>query len=108
MPFATDEVISVLEENLKSLSSVTTMLDGGDTPEDMLKKVLKGLDIEFTGQMPCAYKCNCSRQRLERVMLSLGKKELDDMIKEGKPVEVGCSFCNTKYVFTPEELSKLY
>ncbi|MCR4617231.1 MAG: Hsp33 family molecular chaperone HslO [Lachnospiraceae bacterium] len=108
MPFATDEVISVLEENLKSLSSVTTMLDGGDTPEDMLKKVLRGLDIEFTGQMPCAYKCNCSRQRLERVMLSLGKKELDDMIKEGKPVEVGCSFCNTKYVFTPEELSKLY
>lgn len=108
MPFATDEVISILEENLKSIQSVTQMLDGGDTPEDMLRKVLKGFDVEITGKMPTQYKCNCSRERLERVMLSLGKKELDEMVKEGKPVEVGCSFCNTKYVFTPEELSKLY
>ena len=108
MPFASDEVISILEENLKSIQSVTTMLDGGDTPEDMLKKVLKGLDIEFTGSQPCAYKCNCSRERLERVMMSLGRKELEEMVNEGKPVEVGCHFCNTKYVFTPEELSKLY
>ncbi len=108
MPFASDEVISILEENIKSIQSVTTMLDGGDTPEDMLKKVLKGLDIEFTGSQPCAYKCNCSRERLERVMMSLGRKELEEMVNEGKPVEVGCHFCNTKYVFTPEELSKLY
>ena len=107
MPFATDEVISILEENLKSIQSVTQMLDGGDTPEDMLRKVLKGFDVEITGKMPTQYKCNCSRERLERVMLSLGKKELDEMVKEGKPVEVGCSFCNTKYVSTPEELSKL-
>ncbi len=107
MPYASDEVIGILEENLKSLSSVTTMLDGGDTPESMLGKVLNGLDIEFTGKMGCAYKCNCNRERLERVMLSLGRKELDEMIAEGKPVEVGCSFCNTKYVFTPEELAQL-
>ena len=107
MPFATDEVIGILEENLKSLDSVTNMLDGGDTPETMLSKVLKGLDIEFTGTKSCEYKCNCSRERLERVMLSLGKKELDEMIKEGKPVEVECHFCNTKYVFTPEELANL-
>lgn len=107
MPFATDEVIGILEENLKSLDSVTNMLDGGDTPETMLSKVLNGLDIEFTGTKSCEYKCNCSRQRLERVMLSLGKKELDEMIKEGKPVEVECHFCNTKYVFTPEELANL-
>ena len=107
MPFATDEVIGILEENLKSLDSVTNMLDGGDTPETMLSKVLKGLDIEFTGTKNCEYKCNCSRQRLERVMLSLGKKELDEMINEGKPVEVECHFCNTKYVFTPEELANL-
>ncbi len=107
MPYASDEVIGILEDNLKSLSSVTTMLNGGDTPESMLGKVLNGLDIEFTGKMDCAYKCNCNRERLERVMLSLGRKELDEMIAEGKPVEVGCSFCNTKYVFTPEELAQL-
>ncbi len=107
MPYASDEVIDILEENLKSLESVTTMLDGGDTPETMLGKVLKGLDIEFTGKGKCEYKCNCSRERLERVMLSLGKKELDEMINEGKPVEVECHFCNTKYVFTPDELTKL-
>ena len=107
MPYATDEVIGVLENNLKNLKSVTEMLDGGDTPEDMLGKVLEGLDVEITGKSPCAYRCNCNRGRLEQVMLSLGRKELDEMIEEGKPVEVGCSFCNTKYVFTPDELKKL-
>ncbi len=107
MPYASDEVISILEENLKNISSVTTMLDGGDTPESMLSKVLAGLDVELTGKMNCEYKCNCSRERLEEVLLSLGKKELDEMIAEGKPVEAGCSFCNTKYVFTPEELTAL-
>ena len=107
MPYATDEVIGVLEKNLKNLKSVTEMLDGGDTPENMLGRVLEGLDVEITGKSPCAYRCNCNRDRLEQVMLSLGRKELDEMIEEGKPVEVGCSFCNTKYVFTPDELKKL-
>ncbi len=107
MPYASDEVIDRLEQNLKSIMPVTTMLDGGDTPEDMLKKVLEGFDISFTGNLPCAYKCNCNREKLENVMISLGKKELDSLIDEGKPVEVVCQFCNSKYTFTPDELREL-
>ncbi len=107
MPDATDECIEKLEENIKRIPSVTEMLDSGDTPEDMIKRVLEGFDVEFTGRKECAYRCNCSRERLERVLLSLGRKELDSMIAEGKPVETCCSFCNSKYVFTPDELEAL-
>lgn len=107
LPFASDEVIDKLEKNLKDIPSVTTMLDEGDTPEDMLRRVLDGFDIEFTGTRPCGYKCTCSRERLEKVMISLGKKELKSMIDEGKSVEVGCQFCSSKYEFTIEELSDL-
>lgn len=107
MPFTTDETIEKLEENLTKLKSVTQMLDEGDTPEKMLERVLDGFDIEFTGKRPCEYKCNCSRERLERVMISLGRKELTSMIEDGKTVEVGCSFCNTNYEFTVEELKDL-
>lgn len=107
MPFTTDETISKLEENLTKLKSVTEMLDEGDTPEQMLGRVLEGFDIEFTGTKECKFECNCSRARLERVMISLGKKELEDMINDGETVEVGCSFCNSKYKFTVDELRDL-
>lgn len=107
LPFASDEVIDKLEENLKAIPSVTTMLDGGDTPEEMLKRVLDGFDVTFTGKRPCAYKCNCSRERLEKVMISLGRNELQSMVDDGETVEVGCQFCNSKYQFTIDELSDL-
>ncbi len=107
MPFASDEIIEKLEENLKGISSVTSMLSGGDTPEEMLGKVLAGMDIEFTGTMPTEYHCDCSRERLERVLISLGRSELQSMIDDGKEVEVGCQFCNTKYVFRVDELKSL-
>ncbi len=107
MPFASDEIIDKLEENLKTIDSVTGMLAGGDTPEDMLRKVLAGMDIEFTGTMPTEYHCDCSRDRLERVLISLGRNELQSMIDEGHEVEVGCQFCNTQYVFQVEELKSL-
>ncbi len=107
MPFASDEIIEKLEENLKGISSVTSMLSGGDTPEELLGKVLAGMDIEFTGTMPTEYHCDCSRERLEQVLISLGREELQSMIDDGKEVEVGCQFCNTKYVFQVDELKSL-
>ncbi len=107
MPFASDEIIEKLEENLKEIASVTSMLSGGDTPEEMLGKVLAGMDIEFTGTMPTEYHCDCSRERLERVLISLGRSELQSMIDDGKEVEVGCQFCNTKYTFQVDELKSL-
>lgn len=108
MPFAEEEIISKLEENLKNLSSVTTMLDQGNTPEQMLEIVLAGLEPEITDTMPCQFYCNCDKQRVEKALISIGKKELQDMIDDGKEIEVNCHFCNENYVFSVEELQELY
>ena len=110
MPFAEDAVIEViekLEQNLTQIPSVTTMLDDGLTPEDMLKKVLDGMDVEFTDTMPVEFKCDCSKEKVEKALISVGEKELKDMIADGKPIEVNCHFCNTNYSFSIEDLQKM-
>ena len=107
MPFATEEVISRLEENIKGLPSVTTMLDQGKTPEEILGTVLDGLDLQVTDQGPAAFQCDCSKERVERALISIGKAELQSMIDDGKVVEVSCQFCGKQYSFQPEELIRL-
>ncbi len=107
MPFAQEEMISKLEENLSKITSVTALLDQGDTPEDLLGRLLGNLDLEITDTMPLNFHCNCSKERVERALISIGSKELEEMIKEGKPVELNCHFCNTNYQFTVEELKKI-
>ena len=107
MPFAEEAVIDRLESNLSNVTSVTAMLDGGDTPEQMLGRLLEGLECEVTDTVPVAFTCSCSKPRIEKVLISLGKKELQDMIEEGQKVEVGCHFCNKKYTFSIEELGDL-
>lgn len=104
MPFAEDAVIDRLEENIGKLSSVTSMLEGGHTPEEMLAKVLDGMNVEITDTVPAVFSCNCSRQRIEKAIISIGKKEIQEMIDEGEPIEVKCHFCNTAYTFTVAEL----
>lgn len=108
MPFAEDSVIEQLEKNLTQIPSVTTMLDDGLTPKQMLEKVLEGMDVEFTDTLPIEFKCNCSKERVEKALISVGRKELNDMIQEGKEVELNCHFCNTNYLFDVEELKELY
>lgn len=108
MPFVTEEVLGRLEENIQKISSVTTMLDNGHAPEEMLEKVLNGLDVEITDTLPAAFYCNCSRERIEKAIISIGKKEIREMIDEGKEVEVKCHFCNTAYKFQPSELEEIY
>lgn len=107
MPFASEEVISGLEKNLSNLTSVTSLLDQGMTPEEMLKRVLDGFTVEFTDRMPCAFACNCSKERVEKALISIGKKEIRSMIEEGNPIEVNCHFCNRNYVFDLAELKEL-
>ena len=84
MPFVTDEVLSRLEENIQKISSVTQMLDDGHTPEQMLERVLEGLDIEITDTIPANFSCNCSHERIEKAIISIGKKDIQSMIDEGK------------------------
>lgn len=107
MPFVTDEVLSRLEENIQKISSVTQMLDDGHTPEQMLERVLEGLDIEITDTIPANFFCNCSHERIEKAIISIGKKDIQSMIDEGKEVEVKCHFCNTAYKFSVEELKEI-
>ncbi len=104
MPFTPEEVISQLEENLKTLPTVTDMLSSGKTPEEMLETVLAGLDLEIMEKYPVCYKCDCSRQRVIKSLASLGKEDMDEIIADGKPVEVKCQFCNEAYEFTIDEL----
>lgn len=108
MPFAEEEVIQKLEENIKKLKPVTTMLDEGNSPEQILKIVLEGLDVQVTDTLPAAFRCDCSKERVERALISIGRRELQEMIDEGKEVEVGCQFCGKKYDFRVEELRDLY
>ena len=107
MPDAEESVITRLEDNLRRFPSVTAALEAGKTPEQMLEALLDGLGVEMGDTMDMRYRCDCSRKRVERAMISLGKKEIEEMIEEGKEVEVGCQFCNKKYKFTVEELEKL-
>ena len=107
MPFTSDEVIAKLEDKLTHMSPVTTMLEEGNTPEQILDLVLGDMDLEITDKMPVQFHCNCSKERVEKVLVSLGKKELQDLIDEGKDVELNCHFCNTNYVFTVEELKRI-
>ena len=107
MPFAGEEVITALESNLKDLPSVTAMLDEGMTPEMMLDRVLAGLDYEILDTIETKFKCDCSRKKVEKVVISIGKKEIQALIDEGKPAQVHCHFCNTNYDFSVEELKQL-
>ena len=107
MPFAEDEVIDRLEAIIKEITSITALLDEGLTPEQILEKVLGEFGLEINDKIPTRYHCNCSHERVAKVLLSVGKKELESMIADGKPIEVNCHFCNKNHVFQIEELKEL-
>lgn len=107
MPFAQEEVIAALETRLKEFSSVTSHLDAGETPEDMMKKLFEGFDMEIEDKVPTQFYCNCSKERVSKAVISVGKKDLQEMIAEGKPIEVNCHFCNSHYTFTVEEMEEM-
>lgn len=99
MPFAEEEVIAKLEQNLSDFTSVTRVLDEGKTPEEMLGLLLSGLDLEITDTRPAAFCCNCSRERVERAIISIGRKEIREMIEEQKPISVNCHFVTGNTAF---------
>ena len=107
MPFAEESTIAKLEENVQKITSVTSLLEEGHTPESLLEKVLDGFDMEINEKIPTEFYCNCSRERVEKALISIGRKELNEMIQEGKPIEMNCHFCNHNYEFTLEELKEI-
>ena len=107
MPFAEDATISQIEENLKHVTSVTELLDKGYTPEQLLEELLGNVGLEITDTMPTRFYCNCSKERVEQAVASVGKKDIREMINDGKPIEVKCHFCNTAYHYSVEELKNI-
>ena len=107
MPFTDEKVIEALEKKISEVQSVTSMLNQGMTPEDILNELLGEFQPEISEKVPAEFHCDCSKERVEKVLVSLGEKELTSMIKEGNPIELKCHFCNSGYTFTPEELKEL-
>ena len=107
MPFAEEKTISQLEENLKNVTSVTALLDQGYTPEQLLETLLGNLGLEITDTVPTQFYCNCSKERVEQVVVSIGRKEIQEMIDDGEDIEVKCHFCNTAYRYTVDELKNI-
>lgn len=107
LPGAPEEVISRLEQGIAKAGGVTPMLSDGLTPEDILRRVMADFELEFLETTEVCYKCYCSRERVASTLITVGKKDLQEMIDEGKPITIECQFCDTKYQFTPDELREL-
>ena len=107
LPGAPEETIDALERGIKRAGAVTTMLENGLTPEDILGQVCGDLGVVFMETKEVSYKCYCSRQRVTAALISLGKGELQDIASEGKNFPVECQFCDTVYFFTPEDVLEL-
>lgn len=107
MPFAEDATIDKLEENLKNVTSVTELLDHGCTPEGLLEALLGNLGIEVLDTLPTQFHCNCSKERVEKAVASVGREDLQAMIDDGEDIEVKCDFCNNTYKYTVDELKEI-
>ena len=107
MPGVKDEIISVIEKNLSGIKSVTSMLDSGMTPEDIAALLMNGLDFKILEKTPVGFNCGCSRERMAKAVISLGEKEIQEMIDDGEPIELNCQFCKGSYEFSVDELKEM-
>ena len=107
VPPVLDSSVKVIEDNLQHMESITGMLEKGLKPEELAVLALEGLGGEILDQWEAVYYCDCSRERTEQILISLGKKELQKLVDEGEETEVCCHFCNKKYRFSTAEISNL-
>lgn len=107
LPGASDEIIDRLEERLSEISSITALLDAGKSPEEILSDLLGDFGLEILDKQPVCFHCDCEKSRVEKAIISIGRKEIQEMIDEGKPIEVSCHFCNRQYSFTVDELREM-
>ena len=107
LPGAPDDIIDRLEKGIQEAGPVSPMLDGGMMPEEILKKVMPGCELEFFEEDPVEYRCYCSRERVTSTLIAIGRKDLQEIVDEGKPIHIECQFCDTVYEFTPEQIKAL-
>lgn len=108
LPGASDEMIDNLEKKLGEITSITNLLDEGQTPEMILEHILGEFGLEIMDKIPTRFYCNCEKSRVEKALISIGRKELQEMIDDEKSIDVNCHFCNKNYEFTVEDLKELY
>ncbi len=107
LPDATEEMIAKLEQKLNTIPYVTDLLDMGKTPEDILEMILGDMDLKIMDKVPTEFYCNCTKERVEKALISIGKEELEKIIKEDKKANLHCHFGNKEYYFTENELQTL-
>ena len=107
LPFTEDEIIDKLEENLKVVRPVTALLDEGMDIEDIVRDVLRGFDVEVIYTEEVAYKCKCSKEKVEATLKGLGEKELNEILETQTQIDVCCNFCNTTYSYTRSDVEKI-
>ena len=107
LPFAEEEVIAKLEKKIAEITSITALLDEGMTPEQILDHVLGDFGVEIMDKVPTKFYCNCSKERVEKAIVSIGRKDIQEMIDDGKPISVNCHFCSKSYEFSVEELKDI-
>ncbi len=107
LPGAPDDVIIKIETGIACAGAVTPMLESGMTPEEILRKVLCEFDLEFFDKTPVEYRCYCSRERVEKSLIAIGKKDLQEIIEEGEDISIECQFCDNIYKFTPKDVQEL-
>ncbi len=108
MPFAPEEVVSALEQRISKLDHVTSMMDKGMGPEDILEHILGDMDLDIFESAPVRFHCDCSRERVSRALATLRPEELDEILSDGEEIEVKCHFCNSAYKFSEEDIRKLF
>ena len=107
LPGAPDETIDLVEAGIHAAGNVTAMLDSGLSSEDMLRTVLGPFEVEILETAPVAYRCYCSREKVERTLLTLGREELSQIVRSGETLHVDCQFCDKIYDFTPENVQNI-
>ena len=107
LPFADEKCISTIEKNVAAMRPISALLDEGKTPEEIANILLAGLEPNELDSAEPVYGCDCSRERTEKVLISIGKDELRSIAEEGKDTTVSCHFCGKEYIFTPEDIRRL-
>ncbi len=107
MPGVSEEIIDRLEQKLAGLAPVTSLLDRGMSPEEILESILGEFGLAVNDRIPARFFCNCSKERVARAIASIPAQDMESILADGKPIEVNCQFCNTNYVFEAEELREM-
>ncbi|MBP2033641.1 molecular chaperone Hsp33 [Clostridium algifaecis] len=107
MPDAEEGAADLLQNKLKNISSVTNMIDKGMDAQDIIKNIFEGIDVNILDEIKPIYKCDCSRERVEKALISIGAKDLHEIYEDGKTEELKCDFCNKSYKFTHEQIGEI-